>query len=268
MKFCKKYLPASLADVEKLERFAGGKLPVDYKVFLTADGGGVLDGEFFRIGDEVSELFVLFSFDSVENSILEETEILSERGVKGGVAIGRDSGGERLFLNLCSGDFCGGVFLTDGYNEHDVDLNWGLIAESFSEFTKSLFVQPAKSPPDDLRELARNGSVRDMILYLEKGGSVDALANRGVSLMQAAAAAGNIEIVRLLLRSNANPFCALHYALINSEWDCAKLLVESGVDVNEVNENGERPYELIFGIYGEKKKELIRFLVSHGAIVP
>ena len=92
------------------------------------------------------------------------------------------------------------------------------------------------------------------------GAEVDAMNEDNETPLVAAIKADNLDMVKYLLESGANPNCAqcLHYAAQEGRPDLCKLLISYGADLNTVNANNETP--LVTAIKADKL-DTVKYLI-------
>jgi ankyrin repeat protein len=123
-----------------------------------------------------------------------------------------------------------------------------------------------------LYEAARGGYVEVVALLLGHGVDVDVLtidtmfcANPSESALDAAVAAGNMDVVTMLLDRGCRPLSSLFYAAREGHVEVAELLLEQpGVYVNGANSDGETP---LFDAAYNGHVDMMAMLIRMGADV-
>ncbi len=254
------------AEIGKFEDEIGRRLPGGYREFLAKFNGGIPKPRCFKDDDIVNRVILFYSLDPQPDRGLRGVRVRHESDLEGHfLAIGRDLGQEPICLNLRSEDF-GAIFLSDGTVE---DIGLGVImrrqAGSFEEFLESLYDPDAGKPKDELLEFASNATPEDLPGFLAKDPGMSMRSEQGWNLFQSASASGNLRLVKELLSRRVDNYEGIHFALYNHKWEVVYLLAESGVDLNEVNRDGDKPLDCITGIFGEERRRLIAHLEKHGA---
>ncbi len=263
--FKEKFTSPDRRTLSSFESLIGFQLPQDYVDFLLKTGGGVPAQSSYLIEDELREVLVLYGLTNDSNTCLKIHYIDCEGEMpKGYLPIGRDISAEWLCLCL-NKSYLGQVFITLDYADGG-GAEFLYVAPSFSAFLDSLFGEIEEVEVDPIDNLAMNGGVGELQRFLAEGFSVDHKDKRGRTLIQSASGKGNLALVEELLKRNANPSEVVHYAMYNAQWTVVRRLAEMGVNLNEINESGERPLDLLYGIYGDERKRLLEFLQAHGAV--
>jgi hypothetical protein len=136
------------ADIVAFEKLIRGSLPNDYKAFLKAENGGEPEPQLFRsisANQEITEsalryLSALCKGLGGEANLKSDLECYEDRILPGFVSIGCDDFGNQIVLGV-SDDNRGKVYFWDHEEEGDEPTfaNMSFVANSFSEFIKSLF---------------------------------------------------------------------------------------------------------------------------------
>jgi ankyrin repeat protein len=104
-----------------------------------------------------------------------------------------------------------------------------------------------------IHEAAREGLMEELVRLIEQEGvDVNLRNDYGVTALDNATSAGQIEAVRFLLKSGANPngsqyidpnyqTTALHLAAERDFYECAQLLIEYGADLESRDFHGDTP---------------------------
>ena len=126
---------------EKIESRIGGRLPVEYVNFIrVADGGHPEIGSFLVPGSHPDNFFDIDWFYSFDDQRIENISVAIDRWGNelgsGTLPIGKDGGGNQIYLNL--NDSLPSVWLY----LHDENGAKIKIANSFQEFIASLTANP------------------------------------------------------------------------------------------------------------------------------
>lgn len=265
--------PATEAEICRFEAFIGHRLPDEYRDFLKKTNGGAPQPCSFRESDSsLNRVLFLYPLATTHSQGLEYEFVVYQGELPDGfLAIGTDIGAEPICLCLNRDDH-GAVYGSDGLVEDTGEpVAMRRFASSFGLFLKSLFVteeereELERQARDHVSIFATTGKPQELSAYLAQGHTFEEKCLRGLNLIQCAAAAGNLELVNECLNRGVSPSCAVHQALLNRRWEVAKHLAEAGVDLNERDQRGERPLQLIFGIYGKACEDLEAFLMARGA---
>ena len=275
--FTKSASPATESAISRFESAIGRTLPSEYREFLKQTNGGVptpchfndpMSGE-----DFVNRVLLFYPLAAGLNQDLERQFAISRGFLSDGVLpIGEDIGAEPICLCLNNDADFGCVFGVDGFVEDTGEpIAMRRLASSFGEFLKSLFqteedrLAAAERAQDWVMSFAETGKPEDLAGFLAQNHSLNVSNVQGLTLMQCAARVGNLELVKVLFERGASSSCAIHQALLHHHWELARYLARAGADLNERNEHGEQPLELIYGIFGAARLELEAYLESHGA---
>jgi len=104
--------------------------------------------------------------------------------------------------------------------------------------------------------------------------TIDQVDFYGYTALHAAAESGRPEMIPMLLDAGANidaatydaTFTSLHHALAKGHFDCARILIEKGADLNLLNEGGCFGTSLQYAVYKDSV-EFVKLLMSKGADV-
>lgn len=116
------------------------------------------------------------------------------------------------------------------------------------------------------------GHLETVETLLSAGAEVNAVSRESmkVTSLNAAVAAGQIAIARVLIARGANvnakaenDFAPLHEAAANGDIEFATLLLDKGADINAKTKDGKTP--LAFAIE-QKQTKMVAFLREHGAV--
>merc|ERR1719437_108273 len=105
-----------------------------------------------------------------------------------------------------------------------------------------------------VHEAAKNGDLKAVQEYMDKGQPLDAQDLKGITPLGYAIGANRIAVVKLLLDKRANPFavdsqgnCGLHYAAGYGRKELCEYLLKSGSNVNQSNAQGQTPLKVATG---------------------
>jgi len=138
---------------------------------------------------------------------------------------------------------------------------------------------PAPDKPLTIHEAARQGDVAAVRAQLDRGAGVSVQDSNSRHPLHLAAAAGHIEVAKLLLERGAdiNSFggwdywCAtpLQLAVLKRQRAMAKLLVDHGADVNAClgGKLAHAPIPALQLAAGSGQKQIVELLLDHGANV-
>jgi ankyrin repeat protein len=140
------------------------------------------------------------------------------------------------------------------------------IATSFSEFVESL----VEIPICLTEELGKSGASEDLIEYLARGQSLDAIGTNGLTILCEAIKYRNIPMIEACIERNASLSNTIRTAVGNGHIDLIQLLVDAGADVNETDEYGDTPLQYVPGTAlpgeeGARNRAMWDLLVRLGA---
>jgi len=112
------------------------------------------------------------------------------------------------------------------------------------------------------------------LLKKETKETIDQVDFYGYTALHAACEAGHADLIVPLLEAGADinratydaTFTSLHHALAKRKWDCAKILIDKGADVNLLNEGGVFGSSLHYAIY-QGEEEFVKLIVAKGGDV-
>ena len=121
--------------------------------------------------------------------------------------------------------------------------------KSPEEARKELGALAIKYDSNSFIESVDNSDIVAVKLFLEAGMNADAKNDAGETALQAAVIEGHADIVKLLIKHDANVNAAsdtgsvtpLHYAAGNGHADIVKLLIDHGADINVKDGGGYTP---------------------------
>merc|ERR1719479_133122 len=123
--------------------------------------------------------------------------------------------------------------------------------------------------PLTLHEAAKNGDLKAVQQFLEKGRPLDVQDSKGITPLGYAIGANRIAVVKLLLDNRANPFAVdaagnsgLHYAAGYGRKELVEYLLKTGVAVNQANAQGQTPLTVA---RQNKQEAAIQILQKQGA---
>jgi hypothetical protein len=268
------YDAVSENDLRLLEKEIGAPLPKEYRQFILSCNGGdyPCEVEFNSTnGEFVSSLVGFYGVGASANDELGDAyRTLTGYLPDGLVPIGNDSGNGQTCIKV-SGNDIGSIWI---WQLNAPDDQGSFVANNFDAFLAGLCY-------GEMADLFWNESLPDFVAA--ERGDVDALAERlkegldpnsrngeGWTLLICASAAGQPDIVKLLLEYCADLELrdgklrtALYWAARHSSLDSAKLLVTAGADLEAADDEGETP--LLIGVSSGTR--VPRFLMEQGANV-
>merc|ERR1719440_1922768 len=109
-------------------------------------------------------------------------------------------------------------------------------------------LEKIEQTPLNLHEAAKNGDLKAVNEYLNKGQPLDAQDHKGITPLGYAIGANKIAVVKLLLDNRANAYavdatgnCGLHYAAGYGRKELLEYLIKVGANVNQSNAQGQTP---------------------------
>jgi cytohesin len=112
------------------------------------------------------------------------------------------------------------------------------------------------------------------LLKKETKETIDQVDFYGYTALHAAAEKGRPEMIPLILAAGADinratydaTFTSLHHAMAQKHWDCAKILIDKGADLNLCNESGCFGTSLHYAVM-QDSIEFVNLCISKGADV-
>merc|ERR1711971_855922 len=112
------------------------------------------------------------------------------------------------------------------------------------------------------------------LLKKETKETIDQVDFYGYTALHAACEAGHADLIVPLLEAGADinratydaTFTSLHHALAKAKWDCARILIEKGADLDVLNEGGCFGSSLHYAVY-QGNEEFVKLILSKGADV-
>merc|ERR1711953_989481 len=110
------------------------------------------------------------------------------------------------------------------------------------------------------------------LLKKETKETIDQVDFYGYTALHAACEAGHADLIVPLLEAGADinratydaTFTSLHHALAKAKWDCARILIEKGADLDVLNEGGCFGSSLHYAVY-QGNEEFVKLILSKGA---
>jgi hypothetical protein len=264
--------PISAEDIEKFESEIGCVLPKDYRGFMLEWNGGRPSPANFKqevAGEQVnnSVVDILPLFPGHDEGLRGEIKLAKGQLPSDYLPIAIDIVGGALCLSLRQEDF-GAVVWSEGYvEESSGPRELQPLAISFGSFLEGLFDRESTLPVDEVYRIARDGSREDVSRYLTSGGAIEDKSRFGASLAVSAAAQGNLDVLETCIERGADLSDALVVAILNRKFEAMRLLVEAGANVNGVySKTGKRPLESIYGVFGQERERVVKYLQDHGAV--
>ena len=234
--------PPDPPDIIEFEKEAGIQLPESYKEFLRAYNGG-----FFcdTVGIDVCDRFVqVINFIPLETGADSGLRLVTRAIVRDGelfprgyLPIAYASGG----VEICITDkrLGGKIFLAlTSYNEFEkperVDIS--PLAESFEGFLSKLRRVERVIPP--LMELAARGDEAKLLEYLKQGGSINAVSDRGETLIYEAIGHLNIPMVKACIKHGASLKGTIHSAIRVRSPELLDLVLAAGANPFDLDRLG------------------------------
>jgi len=112
------------------------------------------------------------------------------------------------------------------------------------------------------------------LLKKETKETIDQVDFYGYTALHAACEGGFPDLILPLLEAGADinratydaTFTSLHHALAKSKWDCARILIEKGADLDVLNEGGVFGSSLHYAVY-QGNEEFVKLILTKGADV-
>merc|ERR1712180_500995 len=112
------------------------------------------------------------------------------------------------------------------------------------------------------------------LLKKETKETIDQVDFYGYLALHAAAEAGHADLIVPLLDAGADinratydaTFTALHHSLAKAKWDCARILIDKGADLNLLNEGGVFGTALHYAVY-QGNEEFVKYIIAKGGDV-
>jgi hypothetical protein len=247
--------PATEAQVRALEKRLGARLPEHYRRFLKTINGGRRPGGGWTVPDNLDEIDV-HRIQGLRDgqSILDRSYNVAE-DVERALATEDDpwlppdsfpiaySLADNPFVLRYRGKEKGSVWVwavnLQSYETDDPE--WRKVAPSFGAFLRSLQQEPDLPGKEDLRQVLARDDVKVMRAHLARL-SADELDRQddqtSRTLLEEAAAAGAVKIVRLLLSRDAkgaHPIGAALYPNHDNVVKVVKLLLDAGYGLSKYN---------------------------------
>lgn len=265
VKFSKTGIPLNENDILGFEEVLGCSLPDDYRVFLlSVNGGEQPKPETFFI--ETGEGTTLKSLYSLKEgpSLLLEYQIGSFEGTLSDslLPIGLDICGNHILMNLKGADRGQIYFHYHDRGRINPDDDFEpvyFVARSFNDFLSSLKPNPRKTEKDEIETLGESGNRSDLLEFLSNGNDIEKTNKYGRTLLQEAARYGNLKMLRACHEHDAKLNGAIHFAVMNRHLPVIDYLLSQGVNINELDKNGDKPLSYA-------RKEFADELKKRGAI--
>ena len=282
--------PATETQVAALEERLGARLPADYRTFLmTINGGRRPDGGWeLPKFDIVVDTFYGLRGDHYDLADAVERVLRSEAGTShfppDAIPIGYELTGNPVLMKYKGGD-SGSIWFWDerpkprsrpwrkGDPPIDADDDWRQIAPSFDTFIAMLHQKPEARNRAAVRDMLERDDVDALRRYVQTlpPGKLDEQdKSTGYSLIQSAANAGAVNVVRFLLDRGARNFAGL--GTVNTNRDAAVievLLTEGRYTPTEYDWQGAAAFggvellRLYFDHAPKPPTELLRKLVQN-----
>uniref|UniRef100_A0A7S2ZFX6 Uncharacterized protein n=1 Tax=Rhodosorus marinus TaxID=101924 RepID=A0A7S2ZFX6_9RHOD len=123
-------------------------------------------------------------------------------------------------------------------------------------------------PREKLCTAARDGSLEDVIKLLDSGCNINWKGSKGLTPLQEATKAGQLEVVSLLLNHNAEfeqkGTTSLHLACGGGHMQIAELLIEHGAVIDQPDQS-HKGYTPIFNAVENNHIEVVKLLLRNKA---
>merc|ERR1712209_118618 len=115
------------------------------------------------------------------------------------------------------------------------------------------------------------GAKAKELLKKETKETIDQVDFYGYTALHAACEAGHADLIVPLLEAGADinratydaTFTSLHHALAKTKWDCARILIEKGADLDVLNEGGCFGSSLHYAVY-QGNEEFVKLILQGG----
>jgi hypothetical protein len=263
--------PLTLRDIEEFENEISFRLPSDYRFFLlryNGGGGGTTTELEYKWRDETLLIMGFYALlPTVDNGLRRALADFS-KFAKGYLPITSDTGQQDICIAISGGKR--GLYLAEYTYDGDFPIAAVMhrLENSFTDFLNS--IKEVIVPHDDIQELSKTGTAKDLDAFLRSGRSIDELSMHGSSILCDAIKYDNVAMVQACIEHGANLSKSIHVATGTRRPHLIKLLVEAGANVNERDEFGSRPLKNIAGtaLPGEEgalNRELRDVLIKLGA---
>jgi len=252
-----------IAEIAAFERELKATLPQDYKSFLLGrNGGGVMKpdmGFTWRGGFEKLAVFhrlVPKEHEGLRGS-WRDLRRLDRDAARRYVPVACTVSDREVCVCVRGGQR-GAVFVTD-YTYRTLEcgdtipiaVRMAPLASSFSAFLEMLVELPEPPEPDcPIWRLGTRGTPEELREYLDRGNSIDAVGENGLTIVCQAVASGNVPIVQACIAYGARLDGAVRQAVSLGRAELIEVLVRAGADINERDEWGDTPLHWLGGDVG------------------
>ncbi len=233
---------ASESDMKSFERTQGICLPLSYRRFMLSRGGGAPEPNCFTEPSQDCCLFLALLFPLSDARMMEQRFPFPPPKESGFLTIGTNGGGDYFLIDIEKGE----VFYWD-HERNEVDLDRRelmRLAGSIERLVDFLTYAPGEAPDsaDEIESLGRDGSAEEAARFaLVRGLNVRNEAGR--TLPEEAARYGNLSVVQRCLELGASMKNLLHFAASGRNTDLVRYLLNTGADINALNDLGQTPLD-------------------------
>lgn len=229
--------------MRRFERAHEIRLPAQYREFLLRDGGGSPEPNCVDVNEKTRLcLGAILHLD--DERMAEQRFGFPLPSRSGLLTFAVSGGGDYFLLDLSTGAV--------RYWDHEVNSDelsdrseLLLVARDFEELIASLKADPDAPPlveSDEVERLGLDGTPEEVRAFAERSG-LDVRNAAGRSLAEEAARHGNLAVLRLCAELGGSMGNALQYAAPGANLELVRYLVETGVDVNGLNGQGQTPLD-------------------------
>jgi hypothetical protein len=259
-------------ELAAFEVCVGGRLPEDYRKYLLIHNGGTPHPNTFTISEDEGDtsVHILYGLHAGPSwaSLKRSVEVYRGRIPSEAIPIGSDPLGNAILL-VFQGPRMGEICFWD-HEQEGGPSDWDNVVTVAPSFSKFLGLLKEFDPPEDLKddEVSRiigEGDLAKLTELLEAGLSVNTKDKFGHKLADVAAVKDRSDVLKLLIERGADLSGTLGIAAQNGHVDCVRMLLSSGVEVNE--RFGSMGSTALINAASFGFDETVRELLSKGADV-
>jgi hypothetical protein len=239
---------ASEAELRELEEKHRIKLPASYRAFMQSVGAGAPTPHYYFDEKRAVHAYLRNIFPISDEYMFDQVFPFPRPRQSGYLTVGGNGGGDYFLLRLTNGH----VYYWDHEEAAATlrldDLTW--LASSIGSLFGNLIEDPESgdrlnNEPNlsHIQQIGRYGTTSDAAELVRNGKLYD-MSPDGRTLAEEAAHYGNLDVLRHCLASGAPLEKLIHHSVRGGNVELIRFLVESGADVNAMNDAGFTPLDL------------------------